>query len=49
MGRVIAGRIDYPAGLPAAISDSERAAGLVLFCSAYAQSDLVIELIEPVF
>ena len=49
LGRVISGRVEYPDGPPAAISETETAAGLVLFCSAYALSDLVIELIQPDF
>ena len=47
MGRVISGQIRYPGGLPAAINETEAAAGMVLFCSAYATSDLVIELVKP--
>ena len=48
-GRVISGQTRYPGGLPAAIDETETAAGMVLFCSAYALSDLVIELIQPDF
>ena len=43
-GRILEGRIDYPAGMPAAIDAAESATGRVLFCSAHATTDLVIEL-----
>jgi len=49
MGRVIAGEITYPQGLPDAINAAEAKAGQALFCSAYAQSDLVIEITKPEF
>ena len=48
-GRLLAGRVVYPAGLPAAIDVAEANAGRVLFCSAHAISDLVIELPEAPF
>jgi len=48
-GRVIAGEIVYPNGVPAAISAAEVKQGQVLFCSAYATSDLTIEILKPVF
>ena len=47
MGKLRRGEIQYPAGLPDAISAAQAEAGYVLFCSAYATSDLTIELIEP--
>lgn len=43
-GRVLEGRFNYPAGLPAATDAAESSRGLALFCSAHAASDLVIEL-----
>jgi len=49
IGRVIEGQISYPAGLPQAISTAESESGLALFCSAFAVSDLTIELFEPEF
>ena len=49
MGRVIAGEISYPKGLPLAINAAEAKAGQALFCSAYATSDLIIEIIKPEF
>lgn len=48
-GRVLCGDITYPGGLPDAIGDAEAEAGQVLFCSAYAGSDLVIEILKPEF
>jgi len=48
-GRVIAGEIVYPNGIPTAISAAEVKQGQVLFCSAYATSDLTIEISKPVF
>ena len=48
-GRVLEGRVFYPAGMPAAIDDTESIAGRALFCSAHALSDLVIELPESPF
>jgi hypothetical protein len=35
--------------LPQALSAAESESGLVLFCSAFAVTDLTIELIEPEF
>ncbi|MBT8436754.1 MAG: 2Fe-2S iron-sulfur cluster binding domain-containing protein [Gammaproteobacteria bacterium] len=49
MGKLLLGEIQYPAGLPDAISTAQAEAGYVLFCSAFATSDLTIELIEPEF
>jgi len=49
MGRLQQGEIHYPAGLPDAISAAQVEAGYVLFCSAYATTDLTIELMAPEF
>ena len=49
IGRVIDGEVSYPRGLPQAISEAEAESGLVLFCSAFAVSDLTIELLAPEF
>jgi CDP-4-dehydro-6-deoxyglucose reductase len=49
IGRVIDGEISYPDGLPQALSTAESESGLVLFCSAFAATDLTIELLEPEF
>ena len=43
-GRLIEGEVTYPEGPPDALSSADQDAGYVLFCSAYAVSDLVIEL-----
>ncbi len=44
LGWVLAGEIHYPDGFPEAISRSDAAAGMALFCSAHACSDLTIKL-----
>jgi hypothetical protein len=49
MGKLHQGEIKYTEGLPDAITVAQAEAGYVLFCSAYATSDLTIELIEPEF
>ena len=49
IGRVIDGEIDYPGGFPQAISREESDSGLALFCSAFAVSDLTIEILKPEF
>jgi len=49
MGRVVSGNTTYPKGMPDAISANDVASGLVLFCSAHACSDLVIEIMKPEF
>jgi CDP-4-dehydro-6-deoxyglucose reductase len=49
IGRVLDGEISYPGGMPQALSEAESASGMVLFCSAYAESDLTIELLAPEF
>ena len=41
------GEVRYPNGTPDALSDSEKQAGFALLCSAYALTDLVIELGRP--
>lgn len=46
MGRVVEGRIDYPEGLPGAITPEQAEAGQALFCQAVPDSDLVIEARE---
>ena len=47
MGKLHQGKITYPKGQPDAISDLQSDQGYVLFCSAFAVSDLTIELITP--
>ena len=49
LGRLIAGEVRYPRGQPDALSLEQCEQGYVLFCSAYAVSDLTIELLQPVF
>ena len=46
-GRVVTGQIEYPRGLPDALSEADAEQGFVLFCSAYARSDLTIEICPP--
>jgi len=46
---VIAGEVTYPQGQPEALSVGQSDAGFALFCSAYALSDLTIELLQPEF
>lgn len=46
-GILLEGQVFYPKGRPDALSDDEILAGYVLFCSAFAESDLVIELCPP--
>ncbi len=45
-GRIVAGTVDYRGPLPPGISPEEAAQGDALFCSAYPESDLVIEMRE---
>jgi CDP-4-dehydro-6-deoxyglucose reductase len=45
-GRVIAGELDYPGGLPPALSAAEQAAGLALFCCGVPRGELTIEVAE---
>ena len=49
MGKLQQGEIKYLEGPPDAITAAQAEAGYVLFCSAYATSDLTIELSEPEF
>jgi CDP-4-dehydro-6-deoxyglucose reductase len=49
LGRLLAGKVSYPRGQPAALSREQQEEGYALFCSAYAVSDLTIELIQPEF
>jgi CDP-4-dehydro-6-deoxyglucose reductase len=49
LGRVLHGEVEYRDDLPDAISEQEVTEGYVLFCSAFAVSDLTIELLQPDF
>lgn len=49
LGRIIDGEVRYPKGFPDALSKAQRDCGYALFCSAYARSDLTIELLQPEF
>jgi len=49
LGKLLRGEIEYPRGLPQALSQQQHDAGYALFCSARATSDLLIDLIEPGF
>jgi CDP-4-dehydro-6-deoxyglucose reductase len=49
LGRVLRGEVEYHGGLPDAISEQQVNQGYALFCSAFAVSDLTIELIQPEF
>ena len=49
LGKLLAGEVIYPRGQPDALSTQQRDAGYALFCSAYAVSNLTIELIQPEF
>ncbi len=44
--RLLRGEVDYPAGPPLGLADSEAAAGHILLCRAHARSDLELELDE---
>jgi CDP-4-dehydro-6-deoxyglucose reductase len=46
MGKVLHGQIDYPHGLPPAITAAEAGAGGVLLCQARTQSDLRLQVRE---
>ncbi len=48
-GRVLSGKVEYPAGPPEALDAGEMQAGYALFCSAHPRSDLTIELVLPRF
>jgi CDP-4-dehydro-6-deoxyglucose reductase len=45
--RVLSGSVDYPRGLPPALSEEDRAAGYALLCQAHAASDLTVA-VRPV-
>jgi CDP-4-dehydro-6-deoxyglucose reductase len=45
-GRLLSGEVDYPDGLPEALSEQERARGEALFCQAIPRGDLRIEAQE---
>ncbi|MCP4333348.1 MAG: 2Fe-2S iron-sulfur cluster binding domain-containing protein [Gammaproteobacteria bacterium] len=47
--KLIAGEVSYPGGQPDALSEQQVEAGYALFCSAFASSDLTIELLVPEF
>jgi len=47
MGKLHQGKIAYPRGQPDAISEAQTEQGYVLFCSAFAMSDLTVEIIAP--
>jgi CDP-4-dehydro-6-deoxyglucose reductase len=49
LGRLIEGEVEYPRGLPDALSAEQHDCGYALFCSAYAVSNLTIELMQPDF
>jgi len=49
LGKLQAGEVSYPQGRPEALSAEQSDAGYALFCSAYAVSDLTIELLQPEF
>lgn len=44
--RLIEGRVNYPGGLPPALSEAEAAAGTALLCQARAETDLTVEVRE---
>ena len=48
-GKLIEGEVSYPQGPPDALSVAERDSGYALFCSAFAISDLTIELLPADF
>ncbi|HEB57768.1 MAG TPA: CDP-6-deoxy-delta-3,4-glucoseen reductase [Gammaproteobacteria bacterium] len=45
-GKVLAGEITYPEGVPEKLSDEERAAGEAFFCKAVPVSDVTVEVRE---
>ena len=49
MGRLLEGEVHYPGGRPQALDSRQADDGYVLFCSAFAATDLVIELLRPEF
>jgi CDP-4-dehydro-6-deoxyglucose reductase len=48
-GRLHSGEVVYPKGQPDALDPDHQAEGYALFCSAFARSDLTIELLQPEF
>jgi len=46
MGKVVEGKVNYPDGLPPALSEEQQLAGMALFCQARPETDLVIEARE---
>ncbi len=46
LGEVLEGQVDYPEGLPDALTEEDAAAGKALFCKAVALSDLEIGVPE---
>jgi len=46
LGDVLSGEVDYPEGLPDALSEADAEQGKALFCKAVAQSDLDIRVPE---
>ena len=46
MGKVIAGRVDYPGQRPPVLTDNDESIGQAVFCQARACSDLEIEIRE---
>jgi CDP-4-dehydro-6-deoxyglucose reductase len=47
LGKLLAGKVNYPNGQPDALSTQQAEAGYALCCSAFATSDLTIELLVP--
>lgn len=45
-GKVVSGTVDYPQGIPAALTLDETRLGMALFCQARPGSDLVVEVRE---
>ena len=45
--RLLEGEVAYPSGRPLGLAEGEAADGLVLLCRAHAQSDLLLEMIQP--
>jgi CDP-4-dehydro-6-deoxyglucose reductase len=47
-GILVAGQVDYQGNRPAALTETEQAAGVALFCQARPQGDVIIEVQEAV-
>ena len=43
LGKLISGQVTYPDGQPIALTETDEAQGMAIFCQAHAQSDLLIE------